>query len=853
MDRLRGEHEAYVSFRGPRFLQDKIRGSPATNKDTSDGRQVVSAESTKNSNASQPSPPAKTPARNAKVKNRLECVIAPPIARITAILQIFRKGMAMDSSHRNKVAFNSPVTMLTTLNEQHHMVPRQYRLTPFLETKLIAPVAAMVSAHADTAAYAYLLTEFEKATKETAEQVIKGEYRPDVEGVSHSDLVRQCKIFLEEGLSPRFVMIDRSDAERVAIRTVMPGCPIRVCQFHMMQACRSKLRKIFGRYPNRDVLAEQTLEDIRACQRCDEKDNWDSCYQELANAVRERIPDDQEAWKLLDKYLKDEWFCERWADAVIDYALPIEVSRDGPWSTNNYTEACFRTFDRVFLVCRVNRRFALLLHRDRVADLHRLDRLLLVIIEAFFPFYETFSTGPPRPDPQFQNQLFGGLHRWEAGCIHPCPIESVPVAHRNKFGSHIYCVFPAKRQSAQSLTQFCGRKPNGREVCTCHYPANSGKRCIHLWAMITYELLGSVNDFEENSAIIESHLRAHSIGSVPEWRKNKSGRTGSRMPPEVEDDEADFEGFWGKKVEDAAQILLDPDPRMFPSVPLGPPRSPSPSCDSDSDDSPQDAVLRLNFPAVPTHVPGLETPSTQTTSSSSKRAIDLTPPSPITPSSPIRRRFRSPRTASPIEEQLHDGTDHAHGNSGSLLSAVPDAHVGAPAKIRPLHPHRSSKTRTATPYPQSRKVDAVKPQTPGHQSASPSESPSFTAESGSSGGDPESPTPGAVSATNARRAKRKTSSLALPREAKRQIAAMRPIGVVNTGLDCYIISLIQIIVHVDTWSNALFSDWVREKLSTVPEYTILANLRDSLQGTHAVAFSDLRRVLSGMSLRIDRV
>lgn len=55
----------------------------------------------------------------------MECVIAPPLARISAILQLIRFGMMMDSSWRNKNAWGAPMSVLVTLNEQHHMIPRE--------------------------------------------------------------------------------------------------------------------------------------------------------------------------------------------------------------------------------------------------------------------------------------------------------------------------------------------------------------------------------------------------------------------------------------------------------------------------------------------------------------------------------------------------------------------------------------------------------------------------------------------------------------------------------------------------------------------------------------------------------
>lgn len=285
----------------------------------------------------------------------MECVVAPPLARVTAILQVFRMGMYMDSSYRNKNAFKCPLTMLVTLNEQHHMIPRESTLDHVWPTLLVT-VAAMVSAHSDQIAYAYLLSEFERACRETAQQIVNGTYIPIIPGVTQQELRTQCDIFLQDGLSPRFMMIDASDAERNAIQQVLPATPIRACQFHLMQACRSQLRKFLSSYSVniRDGKIQEILDAIRTVQRCPEADEWDTYFAALGETVKACTS--TEVWERLATYLNVTWFSTIWKPSTVDYGIPAGVTRDGPWSTNNYSEACFRTFDRVFLSCRVNRR-----------------------------------------------------------------------------------------------------------------------------------------------------------------------------------------------------------------------------------------------------------------------------------------------------------------------------------------------------------------------------------------------------------------------------------------------------------------------------------------------------------------
>lgn len=59
--------------------------------------------------------------------SRLGCVVATPFSLETAILFSLKRGLYMDSSWRNKNALRCPVTIISTLNDHHHMVPGEYK------------------------------------------------------------------------------------------------------------------------------------------------------------------------------------------------------------------------------------------------------------------------------------------------------------------------------------------------------------------------------------------------------------------------------------------------------------------------------------------------------------------------------------------------------------------------------------------------------------------------------------------------------------------------------------------------------------------------------------------------------
>ncbi len=77
-----------------------------------------------------------------------------------------------------------------------------------------------------------------------------------------------CRAIQEDDYCPNFTVIDRDDAERNAIEQVFPELAIRVCQFHLVQARRSKARLLFGRSPPGEAKTRAFLGALRKCQQC---------------------------------------------------------------------------------------------------------------------------------------------------------------------------------------------------------------------------------------------------------------------------------------------------------------------------------------------------------------------------------------------------------------------------------------------------------------------------------------------------------------------------------------------------------------------------------------------------------
>ena len=181
----------------------------------------------------------------------------------------------------------------------------------------------------------------------------------------HEILFERACAICEDEYSPTFMMIDGDNPERNSIEIVFPGLPIQLCQFHFMRACMKQARLAFGSGRSVESKVQAFADRLRRCQRCPSADKWLGFYRVLKHDISEIAQDHGQAKAHLTKYFDSEWFCVRWRPYCIDYVIPPQYTRDGPWWTNNYAELAFRTFDKVFLMCRVNKRLGIITARCR--------------------------------------------------------------------------------------------------------------------------------------------------------------------------------------------------------------------------------------------------------------------------------------------------------------------------------------------------------------------------------------------------------------------------------------------------------------------------------------------------------
>lgn len=219
----------------------------------------------------------------------------------------------------------------------------------------------MVSNTADTSAYRYIIQSLRTAITDMARKIMGGFRDFNFPDYEIDDLLLICQDVIEDGWVPAFGVIDGCDAERRAMEEEFdqPGSPfpVRACQFHVIQAVRSKARAVFS-FPGaeRDEAVSAFLDAFRETQRCGTAANWPSTYDRLLDVTRELARGQEAKVTSMKAYLDREWFSDRWRPKVVDYGLPDGCSRTGPLSTNNFAEAAFRNFKRCFLHHRANKR-----------------------------------------------------------------------------------------------------------------------------------------------------------------------------------------------------------------------------------------------------------------------------------------------------------------------------------------------------------------------------------------------------------------------------------------------------------------------------------------------------------------
>ncbi|KIJ26277.1 hypothetical protein M422DRAFT_272665 [Sphaerobolus stellatus SS14] len=205
---------------------------------------------------------------------------------------------------------------------------------------------------------------------------------------------------------------------------------------------------------------------------------------ELDNASFENESDEEEdiipaekritQFNWLQLYFDKNWFCQTWLVHITDINLPPGQTRNGSYATNNWSEAAFLTFNKVFLNLRKNK---------------RIDRLAAIILGECFPFYEFWPSVEARIPRQIEDMYFRAYQLWDNDHVISYSERTFRVRYLRDGHPTVYHVdlkipkcFP------------------------CSEWEQTGKWCTHQRASQLFEANGPVSEWTEHEMQSQKHL-----------------------------------------------------------------------------------------------------------------------------------------------------------------------------------------------------------------------------------------------------------------------------------------------------------------------------------------------------------
>ncbi|KAG8955776.1 hypothetical protein FRC03_011062 [Tulasnella sp. 419] len=405
------------------------------------------------------------------------------------------------------------MTLLITVDDHEHLIPG-----------MSLDSSVLLSAKATTETFVIYLESTRDKIKERARELVDGAEIEYSEETEHAQLLQNAREILEHGFKPSHVMTDKNMAQMNAIKKVFPDVPVRLCQFHVSQAInRWATDKPRGKDDDRPRLGTtkktRLLEIFRELQRCRSMEEWPAFrlrfFKELEKIIMEtdeeddtksdeeinreggdedtedNIDDDdndneeeeefdddgedlstdakkKEQLERLKKYFDENWFNETWLQYFTDINLPKDQTRDGTWNTNNWVESAFRVFDAVFLGHRKNK---------------RIDRLAMIILYEYFPFYRYWRSSGAKQVPQYLiTASLRGHALWERGLIDVIGEQRYRVWSTSELDDMDQETRGEGNRTghAERSSYIIDFKIGARCGCTAHQ--QTGKSCAHIQA-----------------------------------------------------------------------------------------------------------------------------------------------------------------------------------------------------------------------------------------------------------------------------------------------------------------------------------------------------------------------------------
>ncbi|CAD6966851.1 unnamed protein product [Tilletia controversa] len=150
------------------------------------------------------------------------------------------------------------------------------------------------------------------------------------------------------------------------------------------------------------LAAHQCGPPFKSDCRCRVDAEWPRHEQEFNKKVEQILADaPRTTIDGVKAYFADNWWCTTWRDLSTDIGLCAGQTRDG-LNTNNTIERAFKTFDQVFLACRVNK---------------RIDRLVTILATDWLVYYEHYASQVPRVGKVERDMMLKAHQLWESHAV----------------------------------------------------------------------------------------------------------------------------------------------------------------------------------------------------------------------------------------------------------------------------------------------------------------------------------------------------------------------------------------------------------------------------------------------------
>ncbi|KAI9224611.1 hypothetical protein BC828DRAFT_53776 [Blastocladiella britannica] len=155
---------------------------------------------------------------------------------------------------------------------------------------------------------------------------------------------------MSDPLAPLVFTIDKSAAKREAIRQAFGvDQPIKLCEFHIVQALRRRLDGLVGRGTTKKIVTafRRVFVSRSFAEYKDARATFFATIWRLFTSAKVRLE--------VFKYFQRNWFSSVWLPYLLDASMPWSLSRSD-FNTNNMLETLFCTFDTMILGNTVNHR-----------------------------------------------------------------------------------------------------------------------------------------------------------------------------------------------------------------------------------------------------------------------------------------------------------------------------------------------------------------------------------------------------------------------------------------------------------------------------------------------------------------